>query len=552
MIGNRIVLLCSLLFLTLFVQAQKQWNKIGKTWYFDNSVTWINGADTALNFLPGDTIQLQAGIRPYLRFDDIRGSADSAIVIVNGAGLVTVQSDFHYGILFNHCSHIKITGEGVSTIAYGIKVCDVKGNGISADKLTTNIEICHTEISNVLFAGIVVKTDPDCSLASVRQNFVLRNLRVHHNYIHDVGNEGMYIGHSHYTGVTLHCNDKDTIVEPHILDTVDISYNRLENIGWDGLQISSSRHHCNIHDNYVYKDSQEEVFNQMSGILVGGGSDCNCYNNYIEDGKGDGIDLMGVGNQLVYNNIIVNPGQKIETKTPKELPKQGIFVKDIATIGGSYIHLLNNTIINPRTDGINFSNGETSNSIIANNIIINPGSYGTIGDRAYINTYLIIPNFTASNNLLLQNIELALFTNPALHDFSLKKLSPAVESGLDVSAWGISYDISGKGRPHGLHYDIGAYEYQGVIGIQHYKKAIQLKIWPNPVSEALQFSVPYPGEGIVNIFRLNGQLCLTQSIVSCTPNQPLTIMINHLTPGYYLLSMKQQNKLYQSAFLVRR
>ena len=66
----------------------------------------------------------------------------------------------------------------------------------------------------------------------------------------------------------------------------------------------------------------------MSGILIGGGTTGQCFNNFIANGKGNGIEIHGIGGIHVFNNIIINPGV---TFRPDDLTlfKHGIFVSDV-------------------------------------------------------------------------------------------------------------------------------------------------------------------------------------------------------------------------------
>ena len=121
----------------------------------------------------------------------------------------------------------------------------------------------------------------------------------------------------------------------------------------------------------------------MSGILIGGGSNCDCYNNTIIDGKGDGIDLLGLGDNRIYNNLIVNAGKSYyPTHPPTEYQKHGIWTGDIVTHQGTNYLIYNNTIVNPKTFGIKLSNSTVSINMIYNNLIVEPGAYGLVGNDA--------------------------------------------------------------------------------------------------------------------------------------------------------------------------
>jgi hypothetical protein len=103
----------------------------------------------------------------------------------------------------------------------------------------------------------------------------------------------LYIGNSKYFGQVVNCNGVDTLLLPSLLNGVKIYNNIISYSGWDGIQVSSASSNCQIYDNLIMFDSQDEYFAQMSGILLGGGSKCDCFNNYITDGKGNGIESHG-------------------------------------------------------------------------------------------------------------------------------------------------------------------------------------------------------------------------------------------------------------------
>ena len=88
----------------------------------------------------------------------------------------------------------------------------------------------------------------------------------------------MYIGSSFYSGETINCNGKDTVVMPSVLMGVRVYNNIVKYSGWDGIQVGSAVSDCRIFNNLVMFDSQAAVYGQMSGFLIGGRSKCDCYN----------------------------------------------------------------------------------------------------------------------------------------------------------------------------------------------------------------------------------------------------------------------------------
>lgn len=456
------------------------------------STTVVDGT----NINPGDTLQLISGPRDYLLFRFIHGNESNPVVIINKNGQVVINAlnPGYYGIKFQDCSFIKLTGSGHVSHQYGIHVDGVKlGTGLTVDNMSTNFEMEFVEINDIPIAGIYIKTDPTCStLETTRENFTMYDIKVHDCYLHDIADEGMYIGSSKYTGFDIGCG---TLL-PHLIDGVRVYDNIVKNTGWDGIQVSSAPTNCFIYNNVIRNDSYRETNFQMSGILIGGGSDCDCYNNKIFDGKGDGIDILGLGNHKIYNNLIVRAGISYHPNDGStNFPKHGIYVGTVpdATSPNSEMLIYNNTIINPKTHGLKLTNVSISSYKIYNNIISEPSSYNILEDNSYLNINLLI-NSQLSNNLLSNQESDIKFNNPSIEDYDLDAFSPAVNTGLDLSNIGLTFDIENKTRPFGGAFDIGAYESHDIrIGISEAKlstnnRIILYAVSPNPISTSATIS----------------------------------------------------------------
>lgn len=469
-------------------------------------------------YAPGDTICLltglggQEGEGEYFLFRNIHGTSSKPIVIINSGGQVKIITSHNYGIKFQNCSYIKMSGAGHPNFKYGIKVSHVEnGAGLSIDNLSTDVELENLEISNTPIAGIVVKTEPSCDLTSVRGNFTMYNIKIHDCYLHDIGNEGFYIGSSKYLGQDVYgCNpdhptDKITLL-PHVIEGVQIYNNIVENTGWDGIQVSSTTRDCAIYNNIIRNDSYAGYPDQMSGILIGGGSNCDCYNNMIFDGKGDGIDVLGLGNHKIYNNLIVRAGKSYRpNESPTTYQKHGIYTKHIDTQVNSQFLIYNNTIVSPNTYGLKLTNTQIGNYIIKNNIIVDPGVYSVLGESSFLNLSDGIISYQKANNLFKSQISDIQFQNSIANNFDLKNTSPAVNTGQNLSSYNLTFDILNRPRPFGNGYDIGAYESQESInGISDniIKSTISIlqKVVPNPVntSAVIQYDLPKPMQ--VNLY----------------------------------------------------
>ena len=236
-------------------------------------IYYIDGSTSPFNKLrPGDTLFFQGGNMEFLQLKNFKGSPRLPIVFSNLNGPVTINTDWYYGIVLDSCRYVRLTGTGDSRYFYGFIVSRVAGGaGLSIGYLSSDVEVDHIYIANTDIQGLFAKTDPDCSLKSVRSNFTQYNTVIHDNYISNTGNEGMYIGSSFYSGETINCNGKDTVVLPSVLKGVRVYNNIVKYTGWDGIQVASATTDCLILNNLVMYDSQAGVWGQMSGILIGGG-----------------------------------------------------------------------------------------------------------------------------------------------------------------------------------------------------------------------------------------------------------------------------------------
>ncbi len=425
-----------------------------------NEQTGVNGA--TLNVQPGDTVCIMAGSRDYLYLSNFHGDSLHYIVFINCGGSVTVQNNYYmYGIKFSNSTYFRFTGSGVDSVKYGIKVLESAPgcNGLSLDDKSSNFEIDHLEIANTGFAGIVSKTEPRCDLTTNRGFFTQYQTVFHDNYIHNTGGEGFYIGHSFYTGYAVTCNGLPDTLYPHEIKGVRVYNNIVENAHWDGIQVSCVTEDCEIYGNTVTGYGASAVSSQNNGIQMGGGTTGKCYNNFISNGTGNGIVVFGTGNNLIFNNVIVNAGLNFYPNDPAKRI-HGIFCDDRATVPGRYFNFVNNTIVHPKTDGIRFSSLESTNNQILNNIIIHPGSLGSYStnSQSFIN---LLPgvDVTLSNNyteLFMSGIQ---FRDTLADNFRLLNNSPARDTGTDVSPMEIIFDHDNLSRPYAAGFDIGAFEH---------------------------------------------------------------------------------------------
>jgi len=411
--------------------------------------------------LPGDTLYLEAGTRRSLKITNVKGDSLHYVIITNAGGDAIVEnSDFHYGLWISGSSFFRITGSVDNEQKYGIRILKTGqgANGLSLDTKCTNYEVDHIEIANTGFSGITAFTHPTCDLMSNRGNFVQRNTIIRDNYIHDTYGEGMYIGHSFYNGYTVECDGKSKVLYPHEIIGLKVYNNTLINNGYDGLQICCAAEDCEVYNNKILNSGRMKEATQHSGIQIGAGTKLRCYNNLIINGTGTGIMMLGFANSYIYNNVIVNAGLNFFPEDV-DLRIHGIFVDDRCTLPNTSFYILNNTIISPKSDGIRFISTISKSNIIANNLIVNPGSVYVYEPTNYKYIYtkqgVDIQN---TNNFYAGFIQDELFSDSIMSVYNCMKNFTLAKKGVDVLKYGIKTDFFNSMRNEIP--SIGAFEYE--------------------------------------------------------------------------------------------
>ena len=506
----------------------------------------------SLSIIGGDTICIQAGIRFSLKLVNFHGSPTNYIVFKNTGGIVIVKNDsLPYGIAIENSSYFRFTGTGSSTDKYGIKVMGKKGgaSGLGIGNLSTNFEVDHIEIANTGFAGIFSKTDPLCDLSSNRDNFTQYQSIFHDNYIHNTGGEGMYIGHSFYSGWTTTCSGQPTVLYPSVLKGVRVYNNLIDSAGWDGIQVGSATEDCKIYGNTITNYGIASHDSQNSGIQIGGGTTGSCYNNAIINGSGNGINVFGLGNNFIYNNVIVNAGS-LNSKVGALSSINGIFCDDRSTISGLSFNFINNTIISPVSDGIRIYSNQSRNNKIYNNLILNPGSYGNYQNilQSYI-FYNSDVDVNISNNFFSQ-ILLPFFRADSLNAiYKLTSKLPINFMGKDVSLFGIVYDYFNNPRPKGENPDIGAFQFN-VNFIPNHNNSL-IFIYPNPNKG--EFRVINNGNEAIKtiaLFTINGKSLFEKHYIDSSEIIPF-FLPNMINKGIYILQIETSIRKYYLKLVVR-
>lgn len=398
-----------------------------------------------LGIKPGDVICFSAAIRyaNSITIRNINGTAAAPVIITNcgGTANLTVTSR-PFNLKFANSKFFRLTG-GNTPDGYGIRISGSTSNGLVLCELSTNFEVDHVEVANVGFAGIMAKTDPTCNNITNRGYFTMRDVSIHDNYVHHTGGEGLYVGHTFYAGYTLSCGVK----LPHLIENIRIYKNKVSYTGWDGIQLSSAPKGAQVYGNSVSYFGTKQKADQNYGILLGAGTGGTCHSNLVSGGTGTSLTAFGNGDNTIYNNVILNSA------------RVGIFVDERTTTFGVGYRILNNTIINPKGEGMRIYSEKVPKNVVLNNIIVNPGSFATYGASSYIMKLNSVTRLEMSNNYTTRNINDVKFVNPSGGNYRLLSGSPAINKGKSILVYNIPLDFYAVTRLKGTAYDIGASEF---------------------------------------------------------------------------------------------
>ena len=315
----------------------------------------VAGAGRVSNFphiQPGDRIEITPGMRTStLRIWGLSGTAERPIVIINKGGPVDFNGGGH-SIEIDAGKYIQFVGVGEDSIDRGIHIRNGSTKGIRlGESYAHDIEIGFTEIDHTKI-GISFGTKYPAGAPPVA-----RNIHVHNNYVHNITDEGMYLGKSRDQDAGAFSTTEGLVVE----------YNTLENIGYEAIQIRGNRGPDNVvHHNRIVNAgmNRDGGPNDMHAIYGNDVHQVRVYNNFIQGSARAGIYLREAeatndSEYRVYNNIVIDSGLAGIDKG------HGILI-----VSGHKAFVTDNVIVNAREYGITYYNGLAS-ALISNNLIVN-------------------------------------------------------------------------------------------------------------------------------------------------------------------------------------
>ncbi|MBN8614533.1 MAG: right-handed parallel beta-helix repeat-containing protein [Deltaproteobacteria bacterium] len=400
----------------------------------DTSVTVANGDD--LGVMPGDRVCVSSGARPFLRLNEFHGTAADPITILNCGGVVEISNpDRAYALVIEgESDFVRVTGTGDPEHEYGFRVSapdrePYPGIGVWILGRATNIEVDHMEVFDTGFAGVMAKTDPSCDDRPFWDDFVMRDTRLHHLWVHDTGGEGFYIGSTQSAGYTRSCDGADVVIPAHRLEGVTVDHLLIENTGWDGIQIGFASD-CTFTDSIVRHTGLERVEFQMQGVQLGG-SICTLRRLDIRDTAAMGIIVLDASDVTIADTLIA------------DVEADGIYL-NLRTASAGRWDLVHNTITGAMSAGVRgFGDGQIGNA--TNNLVFG----NAMGN-------LQLPRTMTSTT----NVEVADATAAGIvgsGDYHLTSGSPARGAGTDLTSMGYAIDLDGRLR--NVPPSVGAYEF---------------------------------------------------------------------------------------------
>ncbi|MFP6751116.1 MAG: hypothetical protein VB855_05540, partial [Pirellulaceae bacterium] len=244
---------------------------------------FLEGSDHA-----GQTVCIPSGSYANLSFTGLRGAEGSPVTITNcGAGQVVVDAAELSAALTAHGSrYLHFTGTGDPTQEFGFLLMN-PGAGRSVIDMAdgvSDIEIEYFEVAGPAYAGIAIRNYPYCNADLGRDVFTQHNTFIHHNYVHDVSGEGLYIGPSHYHYDYSPTSDESCApgIPEAALRGVEVHHNTVENVGRDGIQVGAAIEGMSIHNNVIRRYAVGGEYGHTGGIQLNPGSVGRVFGNHIE------------------------------------------------------------------------------------------------------------------------------------------------------------------------------------------------------------------------------------------------------------------------------
>jgi hypothetical protein len=254
----------------------------------------------------GGTICLAPGRRGNLKLQNLHGAPGSPVVVRNEGGIVEITgTKFEAGLLISSSTYLVVSGAGESTDCGAAVQGDGQACGITIDGARKGVKVATSkgDVSELTIDHIaVLRIDSPEETRGIAihpiAGQVVDGISIMHNYLSNTGAEAIYIG----------SEPRDVPwAELGKVDRVEIAYNLVEHIGWDGIKLKVAISASSVHHNVIRDVGIANYDKHRSGITVATSVvdvHHNTINGAVEGIKsGRGVDHA---NNLFHDNVIAN------------------------------------------------------------------------------------------------------------------------------------------------------------------------------------------------------------------------------------------------------
>jgi len=193
----------------------------------------------------------------------------------------------------DHATYFKVVG-------FHIDGKDSSNLGLYIGQQTSDFEVVGNEVKNSASEGIMCKADPDSiSPLNYYPNWVINNVLIHDNNVHNCLNENYYLGYTNNVTKPLAA----------LFYNLSVYNNRSDSAGYMGFVLSDIQG-LHFYNNAVSNFGLSNTGNYQNGICVGNVTLADsAYNITITNGTGAGLLLLpGRGVWKLRNWSITNTG----------------------------------------------------------------------------------------------------------------------------------------------------------------------------------------------------------------------------------------------------